>query len=63
MSRFKKIKVGIIGGAGYTGGELIRLLLHHPEVTVSYVLSKSQAGKLLSDVHTDQWSPLAISCN
>ena len=53
MSRFKKIKVGIIGGAGYTGGELIRLLLHHPEVTVSYVLSKSQAGKLLSDVHTD----------
>ena len=40
-----KIKVGIIGGAGYTGGELIRLLIHHPGVAVSFIHSRSNAGK------------------
>ena len=49
----KKIKVGIIGGAGYTGGELIRILLHHPYVEISYAVSKSQSGKLVSEVHAD----------
>ena len=53
MKPVNKIKAGIIGGAGYTGGELVRLLLNHPEVEINYVLSKSQAGKLLSDVHPD----------
>ncbi|MEO6549087.1 MAG: N-acetyl-gamma-glutamyl-phosphate reductase [Ferruginibacter sp.] len=48
-----KIKVGIIGGAGYTGGELIRILLHHPAVTLSFVHSNSNAGKSLSAVHGD----------
>ncbi len=49
----KKIKVGIIGGAGYTGGELIRLLLHHPAAGISFVNSRSNAGKPISDVHAD----------
>lgn len=47
------IKVGIIGGAGYTGGELIRILLNHPQVSFQFVHSKSNAGKLLSSVHHD----------
>lgn len=47
------IKVGIIGGAGYTGGELIRLLLNHPSAEISFVQSKSNAGNLLSKVHED----------
>ena len=47
------IRVGIIGGAGYTGGELMRLLLHHPAVQVRFVHSKSQKGKPLSSIHTD----------
>lgn len=49
----KKIKVGIIGGAGYTGGELIRLLIHHPEVRVSFIHSRSNAGNEVSTVHPD----------
>ncbi|RYY47851.1 MAG: N-acetyl-gamma-glutamyl-phosphate reductase [Chitinophagaceae bacterium] len=47
------IKAGIIGGAGYTGGELIRILLNHPRVEISFVQSKSNAGNLLSKVHED----------
>ncbi len=45
------IKVGIIGGAGYTAGELLRILVHHPEVEIVYVHSSSNAGNRLSDVH------------
>jgi N-acetyl-gamma-glutamyl-phosphate reductase len=48
-----QIKVGIVGGAGYTGGELIRLLLHHDQVQISFVHSISNAGALVSSVHTD----------
>lgn len=47
------IRAGIIGGAGYTGGELIRLLLNHPEVEIAFVQSGSNAGNVLSKVHTD----------
>ena len=47
------IKVGIAGGAGYTGGELIRILLLHPNVDLKFVQSKSNAGNLLSDIHQD----------
>jgi len=47
------IKVGIIGGAGYTAGELIRILLNHPQAELSFVQSNSNAGNLLSDVHSD----------
>ncbi len=45
------IRAGIIGGAGYTAGELIRLLLNHPEAEISFVHSESSAGKLLSEIH------------
>ena len=47
------IKAGIIGGAGYTAGELIRLLVHHPKVQLSYVHSNSHAGRPLWTVHND----------
>ena len=49
----KKIKAGIIGGAGYAAGELLRLLINHPFVDISFVNSKSNAGNLVSTVHTD----------
>jgi N-acetyl-gamma-glutamyl-phosphate reductase len=49
----KKINVGIVGGAGYTGGELIRLLIHHPDVAVSFIHSRSNAGNKVSAVHQD----------
>lgn len=47
------IKVGIIGGAGYTAGELLRILLHHPNAEIGFVQSTSNAGNLISDVHID----------
>lgn len=47
------IKVGIIGGAGYTAGELIRILIHHPQAEISFIQSTSQAGLLISDIHSD----------
>jgi N-acetyl-gamma-glutamyl-phosphate reductase len=49
----RKGAVGIVGGAGYTGGELIRLLIHHPHVAVSFIHSRSNAGKPVSSVHQD----------
>ncbi|WP_256002959.1 N-acetyl-gamma-glutamyl-phosphate reductase [Pedobacter deserti] len=48
-----KIKAGIVGGAGYTGGEMLRLLVNHPSVEIIFVQSSSNAGNLVSDVHTD----------
>lgn len=48
-----KIKAGIIGGAGYTGGELIRLLIHHPGTVVSFIHSRSNAGQPVYSVHQD----------
>ncbi len=47
----KKIKAGIIGGAGYTAGELIRILVNHPLVQLGFVHSESSAGKKLYEVH------------
>jgi N-acetyl-gamma-glutamyl-phosphate reductase len=55
-----KLKVGILGGAGYTGGELLRLLVFHPHVELAFVHSKSQAGKPVSDVHTDLLGELGL---
>lgn len=46
------IKVGIIGGAGYTAGELIRLLLNHPDAEITFVNSTSNAGNKITDVHS-----------
>ena len=45
------IRIGIIGGAGYTAGELLRLLLLHPEVEIKFVHSASNAGNYITDVH------------
>lgn len=49
----RKIKAGIIGGAGYTGGEAIRLLIHHPEVDLTFVHSRSNADSPVYTVHED----------
>lgn len=49
----EKITVGVIGGAGYTGGEAIRLLMNHPYAELKFVHSRSNAGNLVSDVHAD----------
>src|SRR5262245_43885071 len=53
MATNKKIRAGIIGGAGYTGGELIRLLIHHPYTSVSFIHSRSKAGNAVYSVHQD----------
>ncbi len=47
------LQVGIIGGAGYTAGELIRLLINHSKVEINFVYSTSNAGKKISSVHQD----------
>ena len=49
----EKIKIGIIGSAGYTGGELLRILIHHPNAEIVFAHSASNAGNSVSDVHTD----------
>lgn len=49
------MKVGIIGGAGYTAGELLRLLVNHPEAEIVFVHSSSNAGNLVRDVHAGLW--------
>lgn len=48
-----KLKVGVVGGAGMTGGELLRLLANHPEVEVTSIHSRSQAGNPVAQKHTD----------
>ena len=52
-STLNKIKVGIIGGAGYTGGEMLRILVNHPNVDIAFVNSKSNTGNYIYEVHTD----------
>lgn len=51
--RDRKVAVGIIGGAGYTGGELIRLLINHPFAELSFIHSRSNAGEPVYKVHQD----------
>jgi N-acetyl-gamma-glutamyl-phosphate reductase len=48
-----KIRAGIIGGAGYTGGEMIRILINHPAVDIQFIHSKSNAGKFVYEIHED----------
>lgn len=48
-----KIRAGIVGGAGYTGGEMLRILVNHPNVEIAFVHSNSNAGNYVHDVHTD----------
>lgn len=57
----KQLKVGIIGGAGYTGGELIRLLLNHPLAEIAFVHSRSNAGKPLYTTHQDLFGETEIN--
>lgn len=47
------VKIGIVGGAGYTGGELLRILINHKYSELVFVNSQSQSGKKVSDTHTD----------
>ncbi len=47
-----KIKAGVIGGAGYTAGELLRILIYHPQVEIVFVNSSSNAGNPVSEVHS-----------
>lgn len=49
----QSINIGIIGGAGYTGGELLRILIHHPNAVIQFVNSQSQAGKFVYETHRD----------
>ncbi len=49
----KQIKIGIVGGAGYTAGELLRLLLHHPNTQIAWIHSNSNANKAIYSVHQD----------
>jgi N-acetyl-gamma-glutamyl-phosphate reductase len=53
MTESNKIRVGIVGGAGYTAGELIRILLYHPVAELKYIQSSSNNNQPVSSVHTD----------
>ena len=53
MSTKNKIKVGVVGASGYTGGELLRLLVNHEGVEIVFAYSKTNTGKLVSDIYTD----------
>ena len=48
----QKIKIGVIGGAGYTAGELLRILINHPNVEIVFVNSSSNAGNPITQVHS-----------
>lgn len=56
----RTVRAGIIGGAGYTGGEMIRLLINHPAVDIRFIHSKSNAGKPVSDIHEDLMGETAL---
>ncbi len=49
----KAIKIGIIGGAGYTAGELLHILLNHPQAEIKFVHSNSHAGHKIYEAHSD----------
>lgn len=55
-----KIKAGIIGGAGYTGGELLRILVNHPATEIVFVHSNSNAGNFIYDVHADLFGDTSL---
>ena len=56
------IRVGIAGGAGYTAGELIRLLVNHPHAELKYIQSESHKGEPIGSVHSDLiYSPLRFA--
>jgi N-acetyl-gamma-glutamyl-phosphate reductase len=51
--KLNKVRAGIVGGAGYTGGEMLRILINHPNVDIAFVHSNSNAGNHVYEVHTD----------
>lgn len=51
--KMNKVRIAIEGGAGYTAGELLRLLMHHPLAEVKYIHSESNAGKPVTNIHKD----------
>ncbi|MCC8155112.1 MAG: N-acetyl-gamma-glutamyl-phosphate reductase [Tannerellaceae bacterium] len=55
------IKIGIIGGAGYTAGELIRLLINHPDAQIIFINSSSNAGNKITDVHSGLFGETDLS--
>lgn len=55
------IKVGIIGGAGYTAGELIRLLINHPDAEIVFINSSSNAGNKITDVHGGLYGEMELT--
>jgi N-acetyl-gamma-glutamyl-phosphate reductase len=55
------IRAGIIGGAGYTGGEMIRLLVRHPNVDIRFIHSKSNAGKPVYAIHEDLFGDSSLT--
>lgn len=55
------INIGIIGGAGYTGGELLRILLNHPQANIVFVNSQSQAGKPVYTTHKDLFGETSLT--
>lgn len=57
------IRAGIVGGAGYTGGEMLRILIRHPNIELVFVHSRSNAGRPISDVHTDLYGETDIAFN
>jgi len=57
----RRVRAGIIGGAGYTGGEMIRLLINHPAVDIKFIHSKSNAGKPVADIHEDLAGDTALA--
>lgn len=57
----EKIKVGIIGSAGYTGGELLRVLIYHPQVEIVFAHSGSNAGNKVYEVHNDLFGDTELS--
>lgn len=56
----QKVNIGIVGGAGYTGGELLRVLLRHPNASITFVYSTSHARELVSKVHSDLLGDTAL---
>jgi len=60
MPSINNISVGIIGGAGYTAGELLRILLNHPKAEIDFVLSGSQSGMTISDIHQDLFGSIEL---
>ncbi|WP_119344493.1 N-acetyl-gamma-glutamyl-phosphate reductase [Facilibium subflavum] len=48
-----KIKIGIVGGAGFAAGELLRIVINHPQVEIDFIYSRSQTGKRISSIHSD----------